>query len=196
MKLIVGLGNPGEKYASTRHNIGFMVVEHLAHELGGKAILWHEEAKHHALIARTADVLLVKPTTFMNASGVAVASVANYYKIAPSDIWAIHDDLDLPIGKIRIRTGGSSAGHNGIESIMREIKTDTFTRFRLGIGRGMEGEKRSSNKNFHRRFVIDFVLSKFRSGEAGELKHMVKHGAEAVRIAILQGLDRAMNRFN
>lgn len=196
MKLIVGLGNPGDKYANTRHNIGFMVVEHLAHELGKTSLEWKEEPKFHAVIARDADVLLLKPTTFMNASGVAVSSVANYYHIPASDIWVIHDDLDLPIGKIRIRTGGSSAGHNGIESIMRELKTDVFTRFRLGIGRGMEGEKKSSNKNFKRRFVIDFVLSKFRSGEAGELKHMVKHGAEAVRIALLQGLDRAMNRFN
>lgn len=196
MTLIVGLGNPGEKYASTRHNIGFMVVERLAHELGGKAIAWHEEIKHHALLAKSADVLLIKPTTFMNATGVAVASVASYYKIPHRDIWVIHDDLDLPIGKIRIRTGGGSAGHNGIESIMRELKTDAFTRFRLGIGRGMEATKKSANKNFHRRFVIDFVLSKFRSGEAGDLKHMVKRGAEAVSIALLKGLDKAMNRFN
>lgn len=196
MKLIVGLGNPGEKYANTRHNIGFMIVERVSHELGGREIIWKEEPKHHAMLAKTADVLLVKPTTFMNASGVAVASLANYYTIAPIDIWAIHDDLDLPIGKIRIRTGGGSAGHNGIESMMRELKTDAFTRFRLGIGRGMESSGKSSNKNLHRRFVIDFVLSKFRPSEAGQLKHMVKRGEEAVRIALLQGLDRAMNRFN
>lgn len=196
MKLIVGLGNPGEKYESTRHNIGFMIVDRLAHELAGANLAWIEEAKHHALIAKSGDVVLVKPTTFMNAAGVAVASVAAYYKISPSDVWVIHDDLDLPLGKIRIRTGGSSAGHNGIESIMRDLKTDAFTRFRFGIGRGMEGTKKSSNKNFHRRFVIGFVLSKFRRGEAGELKHMVKHGAEAVSIAFFKGLDKAMNRFN
>lgn len=196
MKLIVGLGNPGDKYANTRHNIGFMVVERVAHEIGGAAIPWNEETKHHALVAKKSEIILVKPTTFMNASGVTVASVANYYKITLSDIWVIHDDLDLPLGKVRIRTGGSSAGHNGVESIMRELKTDAFTRFRLGIGRGMEATKKSSNKNFHRQFVIDFVLSKFRQGEAGELKHLVKHGAEAVSIALLKGLDKAMNRFN
>lgn len=193
MKLIVGLGNPGEKYASTRHNIGFMVVERFAHEIQLK---WKDEPGHHASIAKSPDVCLLKPTAFMNASGVAVSSIAAYYKLSPSDVWVIHDDLDLPIGKIRIRTGGGSAGHNGVESIMRELKTDAFTRFRLGIGRGMEATKKSSNKNFHRRFVIDFVLSKFRSGEAGNLKHMVKRGAEAVSIALAHGLEKAMNRFN
>ncbi|OGG24007.1 aminoacyl-tRNA hydrolase [Candidatus Gottesmanbacteria bacterium RIFCSPLOWO2_01_FULL_43_11b] len=196
MKLIVGLGNPGDKYRDTRHNIGFMVVEHLANEIGGPAIPWSEETKHHALVARRGEIILVKPTTFMNASGMAVSSVASYYKISPGDIWVIHDDLDLPIGKIRIRTGGGSAGHNGVESIMREIKTDVFTRFRLGIGRGMEATKKSSNRNFHRKFVLDFVLSKFRRGEAGDLKHMVKRGTEALHIALLKGLDKAMNRFN
>lgn len=193
MKLIVGLGNPGEKYESTRHNIGFMVVDRLAHE---QNMSWKEEPKYLAILTRSADVFLLKPTTFMNASGIAVSRVAAYYKISPQDIWVIHDDLDLPIGKIRIRTGGGSAGHNGIESIMRELKTDGFTRFRLGIGRGMEATKKSANRNFHRRFVIDFVLSKFRTGEAGDLKHMVKRGAQAVTIALLQGLDKAANRFN
>jgi len=196
MKLIIGLGNPGEKYASTRHNIGFMVVEHLAREIAGEAISWREEAKHHALVAKQGGIILVKPTTFMNACGVAVSSLASSYQIAPSDIWVVHDDVDLPLGKIRIRRGGSSAGHHGVESIMRELKTDAFTRFRLGIGRGMDATGKSAKKNLHRRFVIDFVLSKFRRSEAGELKHLVKEGAEAVRTALLAGLDRAMNRFN
>lgn len=196
MKLIVGLGNPGTKFANTRHNIGFMVIDHIAHELAGPAIPWEEKPDYHAMVAKSADVILVKPTTFMNASGVSVAAIAAYYKIVPNDVWVIHDDLDLPLGKIRMRSGGSSAGHHGVDSIMRELKSDAFVRFRLGIGWGMEGEKKSSNKNFHRRTVIDFVLSKFRPSEAGELKHLVKRGSEAVRIALLEGLDRAMNRFN
>jgi len=100
------------------------------------------------------------------------------------------------LGKIRIRQGGGSAGHHGIESIMRELKSDAFVRFRLGIGRGMEAKEKSAKKNFHRRFVIDFVLSKFTRSEAGELKHLVKHGVEAVRTSLFDGLDRAMNRFN
>ncbi len=196
MKLIVGLGNPGEKYADTRHNIGFMVVERLAREIGGSAIPWTEEARHHAWVAKKADIVLVKPTTFMNGSGIAVAAVASFYKIEPPDVWVVHDDLDLPLGKIRIRTGGSSAGHHGIESIMRELKADNFTRFRLGIGRGMEERKKTANKNFHRRFVIGFVLSRFRQREAGGFKHLVKRGSDAVETALLKGLDRSMNRFN
>src|SRR3989344_4271905 len=196
MKLIVGLGNPGDKYRDTRHNVGFMVVDKLAHELGGLNVSWKMDGTRKASVAKTGEVVLVKPETFMNASGVAVQNVAAFYKIQSQDVWVVHDDLDLPLGKIRIRQGGGSAGHHGIESIMRELKTDKFVRFRLGIGRGMEATKKSANKNFHRRFVIDFVLSRFRQSEAGELKHMVKRGAKSVSIALLHGLDKTMNRFN
>lgn len=196
MKLIVGLGNPGEKYKDTRHNAGFMVVEKLAHELGGADVLWEPSDKHKASIARTGEVILVKPETFMNASGIAVSRIAAFYKIKPEDVWVVQDDLDLPLGKIRIRVGGGSAGHHGIDSILRELHSDAFVRFRLGIGRGMEAKEKSSKKNFHRRFVIDFVLSRFTRSEAGELKHLVKQGAEAVRVALFDGVDRAMNRFN
>lgn len=196
MKLIVGLGNPGDKYRDTRHNVGFMVVDKLAHELGGKDARWESSTKNKAAIAKVGEVVLVKPETFMNASGVAVQSVARFYIVKPEDVWVIHDDLDLPLGKIRIRAGGGSAGHHGIESIMRELGSDAFIRFRLGIGRGMEAKTKSSKKNFHRRFVIDFVLSKFNRTEAGDMKHLVKNGVEAVRIALFKGVDRAMNRFN
>jgi PTH1 family peptidyl-tRNA hydrolase len=196
MKLIVGLGNPGEKYKDTRHNVGFMVADKLARELGSPEALWKLEEQYKASLARAGDVILCKPQTFMNASGVAVRSVASYYKIKPADIWVIHDDLDLPLGKIRIRTGGGSAGHNGIESLLRELGSDAFVRFRLGIGRGMEAKSKSAKKNMHRRFVLDFVLSRFTQTEAGEMKHLVKHGVEAVRVALFRGIDRAMNRFN
>jgi len=196
MKLIVGLGNPGDKYRDTRHNVGFMVVDKLAHELGGLNVSWKMDGTRKASVAKTGEVVLVKPETFMNASGVAVQNVAAFYKIQSQDVWVVHDDLDLPLGKIRIRQGGGSAGHHGIESIMRELKSDAFVRFRLGIGRGMEAKEKSAKKNFHRRFVIDFVLSKFTRSEAGELKHLVKHGVEAVRTSLFDGLDRAMNRFN
>lgn len=196
MKLIVGLGNPGDKYRDTRHNVGFMVVDKLAHELGGKDARWESSTKHKAEIAKAGEVVLVKPDTYMNASGVAVGSVARFYKVKPEDVWVIHDDIDLPLGKIRIRAGGGSAGHHGIESIMRELGSDAFARFRLGIGRGMEGKVKNTKRNFHRRFVIDFVLSKFTRTEAGDMKHLVKNGVEAVRTALFKGVDRAMNRFN
>ncbi len=196
MKIIAGLGNPGRQYENTRHNIGFMVVEKLSRELGGSAPGWEESQKHKSLLAKIGDILLVKPLTFVNNSGLAVASVALFYKVRPQDVWVIHDDMDLPLGKIRIREKGGSAGHNGVNSIMVNLKSDQFVRFRLGIGRGKESAGRSDEKNLHHRWVIGFVLSRFSQHEAGELKHLVKHGTEAVRIALIEGLDKAMNRFN
>lgn len=196
MKLIIGLGNPGGKFAETRHNIGFMVLEKLAKELGISAMVWKKEEKHKAMVARVGDVLLVKPLTFMNNSGLAVASIVNFYKLEASDVWVVQDDIDLPLGKIRIRQKGGSAGHNGIISIIQHLKTDEFVRFRMGIGRGVMSSGRSMKKNWHHRAVIDFVLSRFRSGEAGSLRTLVKRGTESVRIALTEGLDKAANRFN
>jgi len=196
MKLIVGLGNPGEKYQYTRHNLGFMVVEKLAREINTVSVTWEPSAKHKALLAKIGEIILVKPATFMNTSGIAVKSLVDYYKLKPEDVWVIHDDLDLPLGKIRIRTGGASAGHRGVDSIIRELKSDKFVRFRLGIGWGREGAVRNSDRKLNTSSVVNFVLSRFGRSEAGELKHIVKRGTEAVRIALLKGLDKAMNRFN
>ena len=196
MKLIVGLGNPGEQYTDTRHNIGYMIVERLSHELGPQRGVWENDAKHKAMIVKISDVLLVKPLTFMNNSGAAVQGLRDYYKIAPPDVWVIHDDIDLPLGKIRIRQKGGTAGHNGVTSILALLKSDTFVRFRMGIGRGKESTGPNENKNLSHRSVIAFVLSRFNRSEAGSLKHLVKHGTEAVRIALTDGMDKAMNRFN
>lgn len=182
MKLIVGLGNPGGKYESTRHNIGFMVADKLARELLTGAVLWKEDSDRKSLVAKVGDVILAKPQTFMNNIGLAVAALIRYYKLKPEDLWVLHDDIDLPLGKIRIREKGGTGGHHGIESIIAAIKTDAFVRFRLGIGK---------KKN-----VVDFVLSRFNRHEAGSLKHLVKRGTEAVRIALMDGIDKAMNRFN
>lgn len=195
MKLIVGLGNIGEEYKDTRHNIGFMVVEKLAKELGD-GVTWKEEKNHFALVASVGGVLLAKPTTLMNKSGEAVKKLADYYKIAPADVFVIHDDLDLPLGKLKIREQGASAGHNGIESVITTLKTDKFVRVRLGIGRGREDKTRHTDQNLRHRSVIQFVLSRFTNSEAGEMRKLVKHGVEAVRIALTEGMDKAMNRFN
>lgn len=196
MKLIVGLGNPGRNYKDTRHNIGFMVVEKLAKELSDHEPEWEEDKKSKALICNVGGVLLVKPQTYMNISGVTVAALVAYYKLEPLDVWVVHDDIDLPLGKLRIREGGASAGHNGIESIIHHLKTDTFVRFRLGIGRGKEDKTKSTDHQLRHRNVIAFVLSHFTQHEAGEMRKLVKHGEEAVRIALTEGIDKAMNRFN
>lgn len=196
MKLIVGLGNPGEKYQQTRHNLGFLVVDKFAKEIASPSLPWEKNEKFKSEIAKKGELVLAKPQTFMNASGVAVAQVAAFYKITVEDIWVIHDDLDLPLGKIRIRRGGASAGHHGIDSLIRELKSDKFVRFRLGIGFGKENKGPNADHKLHHSTVINFVLSKFRQGEAGETKHLIKKGAEAVRIALFEGIDKAMNRFN
>lgn len=186
MKLIIGLGNPGREYENTRHNIGFMVIDKLEKEIAlGTPPVWQKDEKKNVLTAKIGEVLLVKPQTFMNKSGFAVRALMDFYKLTPADFWIIHDDIDLPLGKIKIRAQGSSAGHNGVESIIRECKSDAFVRFRLGIGRGITHSS-----------VISFVLSRFHQDEAGDFKKLIKHGVEAVRLALDKGTDKAMNRFN
>ena len=196
MKLIVGLGNPGKEYESTRHNIGFMVLDRLSHELGAGPVVWQTDTKKNVMTAKIGDVLLVKPLTFMNKSGFAVKALVDFYKLESADVWVAHDDIDLPLGKIRIRQKGGTAGHNGVDSILQQLKSDLFVRFRLGIGRGGEAAGRQTDKNLHHRSVIQFVLSRFHQGEVGEFRKLVKHGTDAVRIALINGIDKAMNRFN
>lgn len=196
MKLIVGLGNPGRDYESTRHNIGFMVVDKLAKELGFTSLTFAKDDKRKILTAKVGDVILCKPQTFMNKSGTAVKQIADYYKIDASGIWIIHDDMDLPLGKIRIRSQGASGGHNGVDSVISALATDKFVRFRLGIGRGKESASVNPERNLHHRTVIAFVLSKFKLREAGAFKHLIKNGMEAVRMALSDGIDKAMNRYN
>ena len=173
-----------------------MVVEKLAKELGEATVVWDKDAKHEALVAKTGEVILVKPQTFMNRSGAAVKGLVDYYKLDPADVWIIHDDIDLPIGKIRIRSQGASGGHNGVDSVIKALNSDKFVRFRLGTGRGKESTGLNADKRLHHRSVINYVLSRFRQSEAGSFKHLVKNGAEAVRIALNSGIDKAMNRFN
>jgi PTH1 family peptidyl-tRNA hydrolase len=208
MKLIVGLGNPGSGYRDTRHNVGFMVVDKLAREISAGTVVWREEEQFRALTVKIGETLLVKPITFMNSSGIAVSSAMQYFKLQPSDVWIVHDDIDLPLGKIRIREKGGSAGHRGVESVMSELKSDQFVRFRLGIGRGKlfstgdsdtshieKGTAGRAQKERHK-WDISFVLSRFTQGEAGALKHLIKNGVQAVRIALTEGIDKAMGRFN
>lgn len=200
MKLIVGLGNPGDKYKYTRHNIGFMVVEKLAKELlsvGKSEKAWVGEKKFTAEICKVDnDILLAKPHTYMNRSGITVASLINYYKIEPKDIWVVHDDIDLPIGKMRIRIGGSSAGHNGVDSIIQTLHFEDFPRFRLGIGRGKLDIQHTADHNLSRREVEKYVLSLFRDSDASDVKHLIKKAVEALDSALKIGLDQVMNRFN
>ena len=200
MKLIVGLGNPDEKYLYNRHNIGFMVAERLAKQLlpvykSEKA--WEGNKKFAAEICKVKDLLIIaKPHTYMNRSGVAVSAIVNFYKIKTEDVWVIHDDIDLPLGKIRIRKGGSSGGHNGVESIIKNLPSADFVRFRLGIGRGKNDIKKTTDINLSRQAIEKFVLSPFRDREGGDVKKMIKNSVKALVLALDKGIDTVMNRYN
>ena len=194
--LIVGLGNPGPKYASTRHNIGFMVVEKVIKDLLPVGASWQAHKVSNVQICVSEDLIFAKPQTFMNASGISVKKLADYYKVPPENLWVVHDDIDLPLGKIRIRQGGGSAGHHGIESILRELGTDMFVRFRLGVGRGKLEEKKGTDQYLHRHSVEKYVVSRFTTHEEGKVRKLIKHAAKAVELAFSRGLDRAMNEYN
>ena len=196
MNLIVGLGNPGEKYAHTRHNIGFMVVDHALRDLTSAETGWSFSKDLKADLCKAGDLVFIKPQTFMNGSGFAVRKTVDLYKIDVEHIWVIHDDIDLPLGKLRVRVGGGSAGHHGIESIMRELGgKDAFVRFRLGVGRGKLEEKHV-DQNLHRHAVEKYVVSGFMEEEKGDARKLIKHAAKAVETALHEGLDRAMNQYN
>ncbi len=193
MKLVVGLGNPGDKYAQTRHNLGFMALDEYAKKNLGPEIVWNPEKKLNTEVIRLNDLMLVKPQTYMNNSGMAVTKILNYFRLKPEDLIIIHDDLDLPLGKIKVRLGGAAAGHHGVESIINYLKTDQFIRVRLGIGnlRTKSAEHGGEHVN-----VEHFVLSSFPSKEKSSVKKMLKQAILALNILLKDGLEKAQNQFN
>lgn len=198
MKIIVGLGNPGEKYEKTRHNIGFMVLEQFLKDFeSAKDTVWRNEPKFKADIAeinwqpkhgKAEKVLLVKPKTFMNNSGLAVSLLTAYYKVLSTDLWVVHDDVDLRLGAVRIRRGGGSAGHRGIESILEHIPDGNFWRVRLGIGR--PGETATGKG------IDDYVLGAFTHQEHAKIRELIHYSAKAIEDGLEEGLEVAMNRYN
>lgn len=196
MNLIVGLGNPGEKYASTRHNIGFMVADKLLKEELSVEKSWEFNKGLKTELFKIGDLIFAKPQTFMNESGVAVKKLIDLYKIEPQNLWVLHDDIDFPLGKIRIKVGGGSAGHHGIESIIRETGADLFVRFRLGVGRGKLTEHKNPDQNVKRHNVQKYVVSPFSTSEESDVRKLIKHTVKAVQTALHKGLDKAMNEYN
>ena len=191
MKAIVGLGNPGPAYRGTRHNIGFAVADELARRAG----LEFEAAPADALIAkwRRADgvpVLLVKPLTFMNASGQAVGELARYFRIEIADLLIVVDEVHLPLGRIRARARGSAGGHNGLKSVIAHLGPE-ISRLRVGVGRG---EQRADGKAA--RDLSDHVLARFDPGESGDVARMTGRAADASEMFITSGIEAVMNAFN
>ncbi|GAB6159241.1 aminoacyl-tRNA hydrolase [Desulfotomaculum varum] len=183
MKLIVGLGNPGPAYAHTRHNVGFMVIDSLARQLGAEV----NKEQHKALVGQAAiggtRVILAKPQTYMNLSGQAVVALMNWYKLTPEDLLVIADDMDLPPGFLRMRKKGSDGGQKGLRNIIELLGTQEFPRLRLGIGRPAHG-------------AVDHVLGKIAGTEAELLQEAIARAAEAAKTWVLEGTDKAMNKFN
>lgn len=186
MKLIVGLGNPGTEYEKTRHNAGFMVVD----ELRRRWNLPEFKARQEAEISKGEEwgesIILLKPQTFMNLSGDAVAEAVSFYKIETTEgLWVIHDEIDLPLGTVRVQKNVSAAGHNGVKSIIERIGHRDFVRFRVGVGRPVGPLP-----------VEDYVLRPFDGSERAAAEAAVKKAADAVEKALKDGLTTAMNTYN
>ena len=181
MKLIVGLGNPGKSYENTRHNIGFMIIDHFANTTNWKN-KW--SALYTEIIINNEKVFLIKPQTFMNLSGNALIEFANFYKINLEDILVIQDDLDLEVGKYRLKINSSSGGHNGIKSIIERLGSNSFARLKIGI---------SNNKRIDTK---DYVLGKFTKEETKIFEELYPTFDEIITSFITNGIDKTMNKYN
>lgn len=183
--VIVGLGNPGNKYENTRHNVGFCTIDTLSDKYGIKV----NRLKHKALVGegtiKGVRVVLVKPQTFMNLSGESARDIIEWYKLAMENLIVIYDDVDLPVGTIRIRPGGSSGTHNGMKSVIYQLQSDEFPRIRIGIGRAPEGWD-----------LADYVLSRYTGEDAGILRQSIERAADAAAAIVTDGVAAAMNTYN
>jgi PTH1 family peptidyl-tRNA hydrolase len=186
-RLIVGLGNPGARYARTRHNVGFRLLECLA---GRWQAAWKLEQKFQASVAQTErrgqSLLLAQPQTFMNRSGEAVGALVGYFRVPRERLLVAVDDADLPLGEIRLRARGSSGGHHGLESIERQLGSREFARLRIGIGRDSDGPRE----------ITDYVLAPFEKAEAPVVEEVLTTAAGQVECWLDDGIEKAMNRFN
>ena len=184
MKLLVGLGNPGPKYAGTRHNVGFGVIDYLAAAPGTSAFRERFEAQVAERQEGAETVLLVKPLTFMNLSGRAVRAVLDFYKLPVEQLLVVCDDFNLPLGKLRIRPKGSHGGQNGLRNIQEQLGTDAYARLRIGVGQPGTGE------------AVDHVLGRFKPGERTAAEDSIARAAQAAVVWVTAGLEECMNRFN
>jgi PTH1 family peptidyl-tRNA hydrolase len=189
MKLIVGLGNPGRVYAQNRHNIGFMCLNYFARTQGIKFDQKRGLARIGTGEVAGNKVVLVKPQTYVNLSGQSVSLLVRRFNVNPNDLLVIHDDLDLPLGKIRISHSSGSAGHKGIDSIIKELGSQDFTRIRAGIGRPNKAETSEAD-------IIAYVLSDFTPEQKQAIAQVIPRVSEAILYLLTEGLTPAMNRYN
>lgn len=180
MKLVVGLGNPGPEYETTRHNLGFLIVDEVSRSLRATC----SERRYHGLFGRRNDLCLLKPGTFMNLSGRSVQAALLDLQVQDDDLLVIHDELDLPFGQVRLRRGGGAGGHRGIQSIQQSLGREGFFRLKIGIGKPPHGD------------TVAWVLEPFPAEEAKGLEVVLDYAARAVESFVFEGSQRAMNRFN
>ena len=183
-KLIVGLGNPGSKYQWTRHNAGFMVLDRFSQDAGITITRKNFSGLYGEGIYHGERLLLLKPQTFMNLSGRSVAAAMNFHNIANEDLIVIHDDLDIPFGRVKLKDEGGHAGHNGLRSLLQELGSGRFVRVRIGIGRPLHGD------------AADYVLSSFSSDEKAKLPRILDCVAELLKLVIEEGLRKAMALYH
>jgi len=181
IRLIAGLGNPGSEYAATRHNIGFMVVDQLATQVGSA---WEKSTEWRALSAKCGETFLVKPMAYMNRSGEPLVTIAQFYKIERHEVLIVLDDLALPLGRVRLRASGGAGGHNGLESVILQFGTEDIPRLRIGIGAAPRED------------AVDYVLSRFFEEERPLVSSTIDRAVDAVKCVIDNGLVSAMNTFN
>ena len=180
---MIGLGNPGSEYEETKHNLGYMVIDRIAQRK--KMTLEPGSGRYWESKNGTGSFLLIKPTTSMNESGVAVLALKDKYDFSPSDMLVIYDDLDLPLGSVRIREKGGAGGHHGMESIIYHLRSEDFPRIRLGI----DNVERDSDD-------VEFVLSRFSEDQTGDIRNMVDYAADGALEFIYSDIQRSMNKFN
>ena len=185
MKLIVGLGNPGYEYHLTPHNLGFMAIDRLAEGSGVKVTRREAQALTVSTELAGVRVVLAKPQTYMNLSGLAVERLLRNYELEPRDLLVLVDEIELPLGMLRIRPRGSAGGHNGLKSILGALEADDFTRLRLGVRPDRQVED-----------YVSYLLSPFRPAEMASVEEMLSQASEAVRVILSEGVQKAMNRFN
>ena len=192
MRLIIGLGNPGKTYAHNRHNIGFLCINYLSRLHSIKVKRNQCKSQIGSGKINDAEVLLAKPRTFVNLNGEAVNKLMRKYKIPVDELIVICDDLDLPLGKLRIRQGGGSGGHKGIKSIISALESQDFCRIRIGIGRPAQDNTATYNDDI----IVNYVLSDFTPEERQIIKPVIARTADAIECILTDGLTTAMNKFN
>ncbi|MEL6137773.1 MAG: aminoacyl-tRNA hydrolase [Cyanobacteria bacterium J06628_6] len=188
-QLVVGLGNPGPKYDRTRHNVGFEVLDALAKDWPASLV---ENKRFHGIVgdSRTPAgdrLVFLKPTTYMNRSGQSVRSIVDWYKLDPAAVLVVYDDMDLPVGRLRLRTSGSAGGHNGMKSIISHLGTQDFPRLRIGIGTANKAQGNG---------VVSHVLGKFAPEARQQMNAVIPIAVEAIHLCLRKGVEPAMNRYN